>query len=166
MRRLAILAAVACSAFVGGCVAPAKPRPRVAQFSEAEYVGYEKSGTATVRGQGFMRTRGGDVKTAAGSSVYMNPKTSYSAEWFDAVLRGIPLEPADQRIVRYHRVTQADAEGRFEFSALPAGTYYVVTTVSWEAPVGYRGALVSQGGYVGAEVTVVDGETKSVVLTR
>lgn len=148
------------------CASAAPPRERKAVFNEAEYSTYDRPGTAVLRGQAFMRTRGGDVKTAAGSQVFLNPWTSYSAEWFAATLEGVAMAPPDGRAARFSRVVQADADGRFEFTGLPDGVFLVLTTVRWEAATGYHGALQPQGAAVGAKVSLTPGESRSVILTR
>lgn len=60
----------------------AKPIPRVL-FQESEYLALPKTGTATIIGQAFLKTRGGDVKTAAGNEILLNPVTSYSLQWYE-----------------------------------------------------------------------------------
>ena len=152
------------------CATPARttqqPQAQRAQFVAEEYAKYDQPGNATIRGQGFLRQRGGTVVTAAGSSVYLNPSTSYSAEWYTCALAGVALQPPDERAAKYVRQAQADAEGRFTFRDLPAGEYFVLTSVSWDAPVGYKGGMVTQGGVVGSLVVVGEGESKDVILTR
>ncbi len=54
--------ATACATRV---VAPVQRIP----FPEAEYATLKMNGTAVIRGQAFLKTRGGDVKTAAGNEV-------------------------------------------------------------------------------------------------
>lgn len=44
-----------------------------ARLSEAEYATLEKTGTAVVTGQVFLKTRAGDVKPGADNVVYLNP---------------------------------------------------------------------------------------------
>lgn len=142
------------------------PLDRVA-FPDAEYAALPVKGTATVRGQAFLKTRGGDVKTAAGEEVILNPVTSYSQQWFDvAYVGGRELKEPDARYSEYQRRKVADAEGRFQFSDVPAGEYFVVARVVWDAAVGYQGSLVQQGGYVAKKIEVKDGELIDVIVTR
>lgn len=150
-----------------GCAAPVqKPASRM-PFPEAEYLALSKTGTAIVRGQAFLKTRGGDVKTAAGNQVLLNPVTSYSLEWYEkAYLPNRPLEDADPRIKAYIATQIADGSGRFTFKNVPAGEYFVTTDVMWESPTGYQGALQVQGGKVSKRIKVNEGEEVEVIVTR
>jgi hypothetical protein len=163
MRRLTgILIVTLCAC---GC----QETPPVARipFPQAEYAALPKTGTGVVRGQAFLKTRGGDVKTAAGSLVWLNPATSYAEQWYEVgYLKDSPLEPVDPRVRQYNLETVADAEGRFEFRNVPPGDYFLATQVVWEAPTGYRGSPVPQGGLVAKRITVRDGQEQQVVLTR
>lgn len=134
---------------------------------ESEYAPYAGQGTGSLIGQAFLKTRGGDVRYAAGNDVYLNPVTSYSTEWFDVAIRGgQPISEGDPRVQAFTRTTVADGEGRFEFNNLPAGDYYVVTWVFWEVPSGAYGGMTTTGGPVGSKVTVRDGETTRVIVGR
>jgi hypothetical protein len=153
------------AAILAGCAAQ-QPIVRI-PFPEAEYAALPKTGTGVVRGQAFLKTRGGDVKLGAGNRIVLNPVTSYSQQWYQTIYeQGKPIEEPDLRVQQYLRETTGDAEGRFEFKDVPPGDYFVITVVTWEAPVGYRGSLVSQGGYVIKRVTVRDGQEQQVILTR
>jgi hypothetical protein len=136
-------------------------------FPAAEYAKLQKTGTAVVRGQAFLKTRGGDVKTAAGNEVLLNPVTSYSDEWYAAYfVKKQQLVDPDPRLFDYVRKQLADGDGRFVFREVPAGEYYLTATVSWEAPVGYNGHLRPQGGVISKRISVKEGESAEIVLTR
>ena len=88
-------------------------------FPEHEYQNLLQSGTATVKGQAFLKTRGGDVKVAAGNKVILNPVTSYSNEWYEkALIQGKNLVEAEPRMWNYVMKTVADGSGRFMFEVL------------------------------------------------
>jgi len=146
--------------------------PRLATFNEAEYKQYAGEGTATIHGEAFLKTRGGDVKKAAGNPVYLNPVTTYSTEWYErAILAGEPLELADPRAIPFHRKTIADSEGRFEFTGLPAGEYYLACSIVWETPHQnmfnpYDVYLVPTGGMAHGRAKVAPGERVKIILTR
>ena len=163
-----ILLSTALAATLAGCVVrqytpPPPPLTRPA-FPESEYLRYVGTGTNSVTGQAFLKTRGGDVKTAAGNDVYLQPVTSYSNWSYDH--RFETVAPADPRIHKYLRKTVADASGRFTFKNVPDGHYYITTAVTWQAPTGYRFALETQGGVIWKAVSVKDGETADVIVTR
>lgn len=153
---------------LAGCAAPAQSPPisRMA-FPEAEYRVLQKIGTATVRGQAFLKTRGGDVKTAAGNQVFLNPVTSYSLEWHEkSYLPNRRMENPDPRLAQYMPMQVADGSGRFTFKNVPPGEYFVSTSVTWEAPTGYQSALETQGGVVSKRIKVVEKEELEVIVTK
>lgn len=159
---------IICLAIVAGCVAPTKmPAVERIEFPIEEYSALPASGTGVVEGQAFLKTRGGDVKTAAGSVVLLNPVTSYSNQWYEInYILQKPLTEADPRLQKYETTKTADAEGRFKFTNVPPGEYYVVSKVTWEAPTGYQGAMETQGGIVAKRITVKNSETTEIVVTR
>lgn len=148
---------------LGGCVgSPANPIKREAQFIEAEYSPYERTGSGVLVGQAFLVTAGGDVKYGAGRQVLLNPVTSYSDEWYQkSVVPCLTIEPSDPRVHKYTRYTMADGEGRFRFTDLPPGDYYAVCAISWV----FSANGTQTGGYAHAKVTIRDGQTTEVILT-
>lgn len=166
LRLRSSLAVLVFAAGLAGCYAA--PRPsiynRMRSFDEAEYAAFSGNGTASISGQAFMKTRGGDVKYGAGETVTLNPVTTYSTEWWTvAVQRGVSMSEPDPRTSAYNRVATADGQGRFEFKGLPAGEYFVACSISWEY-AGYRGYARRTGGTVGARVKVGPGEKTEVIL--
>lgn len=158
MFRSCFIAAVLL--LLAGCATT--PQARTTPFIESDYAWASRPGTGAITGQAFLVTRGGEVKVAAGREVLLNPVTPYSTEWFDrAVVAGMPLEPPDERFRKYHRTVVGDAEGRFRFTGLPAGDYYVASWITWE----YRPGLYS-GGYAYSKATVREGATTDCVVTQ
>ena len=144
---------------LNGCA----PIPRNVAFNEADFAPYAAGGTASISGQAFLKTVGGDVKYGAGNTVFLMPHNSYTEEtWNRALIRGENITPPDPQAERYTRQTTADGEGRFQFDNLAAGDYYVVCTIIWSVPTGY--GLTPTGGYVGALVHLDAGQAEKVVL--
>lgn len=164
MKRVLLAATIA--ATLAGCAAPQQQVVQRPPFPEAEYATLEKEGTATVTGQVFLKTRGGDVKTGAGNVVYLNPATSYSKFIYDRRNQPVSFSPPDTRLLAYLRQTVADASGRFTFKNVPAGEYYVTGQVTWEAPVGYQGSMVRQGGMIWKLISVQEGEAVEIMVTQ
>lgn len=163
--KLLFLAAFLFSIF-SGCVAP-QPRKAVrkATFIEEEYAKYRAPGTCTITGQAFLKTRGGDVKFGAGNEVHLNPVTSYSTEWYTSFIQqGRLLEDPDSRAMPFHKVVRADGNGRFKFTDLPPGDYYLACPIYWEIPSQY--GLQQTGGWAHQKVSVSDGKSVDTVLTR
>lgn len=153
---------------LSGCAAPPRtlPSPRMA-FPEAEYLRLKTVGTSVVKGQAFLKTRAGDVKTAAGNAVFLNPVTSYSLAWYQVVIvQGLPMDPPDSRLSSYMRTQIADGSGRFIFKNVPSGEYFITTAVTWEAATGYQGALTTQGGVITKRIKVGENEELDEIVTK
>lgn len=133
----------------------------------------------------------GDVKYGAGSSVTLNPVTSYSTNAYDTIANwsfgpvmnfgisrdpgklynygqcGFPkLSPPDRRYLKHVYKSIADGEGKFEFTNVPAGKYYVYSHVVWYTPDFTYGIQVANGGSITVEVVVPEGKSVKVILTR
>ncbi|WP_211826751.1 carboxypeptidase regulatory-like domain-containing protein [Kistimonas asteriae] len=136
-------------------------------FPIAEYQLLSKEGTAQVTGQAFLKTRGGDVKKAAGNEVMLNPVTAYSNQWYQiAYIQNTPLSEPDPQYNNYIITTTADADGKFAFNNVPAGEYYLTTQVFWEAATGYQGALQRHGGTISKKISVVKSSVQNYILTK
>jgi len=163
-----LLVAVAAAGLLAGCNAPKK---RLATFDPAEYERYQVAGTGSIEGQAFLVRDDGVPVPAAGRTIFCNPVTSYSTEFYNRwVLNYEVLEDADPRAdAAAFWKTTGDAEGRFRFDGLPAGEYYVYSWINWKAVASnrYVGAYrYDTGGIAHARVTVRDGQTSTVLVTR
>lgn len=149
---------------LSGCVSMHNPGPTPVSmrtaFSAQEHAAWNGSGDSSIEGQAFLRQRGGGVVTCAGQRVLLFPDTPYFQEVVSiASGGGKPATPPGPDAVAVTRNTMCDAEGRFRFSALPAGSWIVGTEVTWQ--VGYE----PQGGAVVRTVTVASGQTVNVLLS-
>src|SRR5260370_41390626 len=89
------------------CAVP--QQERVAKYEAAEYARYAGSGSARITGQAFAKTVGGDVKYAAGNTVWLYPVTSMTTEWYETAIKGgKPMKAGDQRMMQHSRSTVAD----------------------------------------------------------
>ncbi len=161
LREISVLALVAT---VGCAPNSSPPAPRTATFNSSEYAAYDQTGNGVISGQAFLRTQGGEVRYGAGREVYLHPVTSYSREWWNRfVLGGKRLESGDPRDQAYQRTAVADGEGRFVFADLPAGEYYVASSVSLESHAGtYTNSTTDS--LVGQEVRLRAGMRVDLVL--
>ncbi len=73
------------------------------------------------------------------------------------------LGPWDPRL-NYVQIRIADADGRFKFESVPAGEYFVTTTIIWEIPS--RSGLQRQGGLVTKRISVEDGQEIEIIIHR
>jgi hypothetical protein len=133
----------------------------VTPFNENEFLPYARFGTSTIQGQAFLKTRGGEVRYAAGNTVYLMPVTSYSREIYS--FREMPSQ-VDERLYIFLRTTTADGSGNFEFKNIPAGEYYIECGIFWEY-VG-RFGLGRTGDNVKIQTKVGSNQVLKVVLTK
>lgn len=147
------------------------PLQRQFTFNPVEHESFLIKGDAALSGEAFLRTRGGDVRYAAGSNVFLIPATDYGREYIEKDLllpqkEKIPV--LDTRIYESIRSVRADSKGRFTFSDLPGGNYLVFTTIFWEIPKSsrYGSYSTSTGGPIVQTIELRSGEQKSVILTQ
>ena len=108
-----------------------RPHQMSTPFDEREFLPYLGLGTSTIKGQAFLKTRGGEVRYGAGNTVHLVPVTSYSKELWEASLYN-QVTGLDQRWVIYNRSVIADGSGNFEFKNIPAGEYHISCAIFWE----------------------------------
>jgi len=154
---------------VGGCAMPpvAPPPPvweAVSPDREAEYLPYQEKGTGSLSGQAFLAQKNGGVVKGAGNQVLLDPATSVGNEWWGkAGKRWVfrMLTPPSPGFAKARRTVTADADGKFKFTGLPAGRYFVRTEVTWD--VVYIGP---QGGLVGQMIDIKEGENSEAILNQ
>lgn len=170
MKRLLLTAALAST--LAGCMPTYTYTPPLMvqrpAFPSAEYAALPTAGSATVTGQAFLKTRGGDVKTGAGNTIYLEPVTSYSTFAYSYKDYRGQLTPAAPQLEQYKRSAIADATGRFTFKNVPEGKYYLSGRVTWEVPnfSQYGSYMSTQGGDIWKTITVKNGEQLEVMLTE
>ena len=87
---------------------------------------------ATIAGEVTIKTRTGEVRSGADSTIYLIPATAYASEWFaHHVVSGEKIEGTDPRSFPSARAGPVDREGRFEFKHVPAGAYYLTCSVHY-----------------------------------
>ena len=161
----AVLALSACASMMPQPPAPISIRTLA---SKTDYEPYLTKGSATLTGQAFLTTVGGDVKKGAGRMVTLDPATPYSNEWYASYgtnLSRFAETPSAPEFASARRTTVADADGRFKFADLPAGSYIVRSTVTWDTGR-YQYVSDTQGGVVSGVVTIAAGESKELILHR
>ena len=147
--------------------------PYVSPFKDGN-----KIGTATVKGNAFLRQRGGGVVTCAGYKAGLVPLTSYAKQRIQKLYQttdgtklyqdvsdfaqysGFEYRPDVPEYYEDHFEADCNSNGIFVFNNIPAGEYFVYASVYWQ--VGNSG----QGGHVGKYITVLDGQSYDLVLTN
>jgi len=163
--KIAALAAL----LVGGCSQTVKIET---QFNPNEAAIINQKGQATITGQLFLTQRGGAVVYGAGSDVRLIPKTAYASDRMGQIFKqgkmfpsviGLNVENEDPSFVQYQRTTKADGQGRFAFTDVAPGSYYVTGVVTWCAPGAY-GSCNQQGGALMETVTVSGPQKVDVIM--
>lgn len=157
-------------AFLVGCAAPQKRQIVLKNKFNAEEVAWAKEvGSGKIVGSGLIQTIGGIPRSCAGNIVTINPSSPYSRERIMAIygneergfIRGINYEiEVPPGYEDQFRKTRCDAQGAFEFDELPAGEYFVLTSVVWKV-----NDYSNEGGTMIQKVVVQEGKTKRIVLT-
>ena len=156
--------------FITGCVA--KPIPKLTnQFNEQDFAPYAKKGTASIIGQAFLKTRGGEVRYGAGDTIFLFPSTPYTREMqhftHHEITNRVTIENVDKRWRDYIKKITADGSGNFEFSDIPAGEYFLECALFWEVPKSCYGCagLEETGDVLRKQIKITEGEKLKIMLT-
>lgn len=164
-------AIAACMLGLSGCVIQPINIPIKAAFDEAAAQRMVQPGPNIVSGSALIRQNGGGVVSCAGLPVNLVPKTAYARErvigLFGGDIRAFApahtmhktFSPDPESFRQNMLVTVCDTQGRFEFSQVADGEFYVVTVITWNV------ANQAQGGGLLAHVKVEGGQVQRVVLS-
>lgn len=131
-------------------------------------------GDAEVSGTAAIRLEDGTTRNCAGFNVELLPVAEYSNERIRRTYGNnesgqILLSQKPPRFTPdapgYHEMllkSSCDASGNFRFSNVPAGDYYVMVFIIWEAPP--SGATSKAGGAVMRRIRVAPGSTHTVTI--
>ena len=145
-------------------VPPAAPRPTMDPLLWAFAL---EDGESYLTGSGFLRQRGGDVVTCAGSPVWLVPDAPF-ARWIldNSGPTGIGSALSGPHVSQHVRESFCDATGEFFFDSLPAGPFLAVTIVTWEVPDTNVWTDDTQGGLVHVPVEIAEGSEHRIVVSR
>ncbi len=98
-------------------------------FHPSEYVAYMRPGTCTIHGHVREWPAFGGAATFAQLPVFLMPATRFREQWYweYLVVDKTAMSPFDPRHAQYDRQAKTDRDGRFEFTAVPRGTYFLLT---------------------------------------
>lgn len=123
-----------------------------APFNEEAVVKQLKDGGNTVRGSGFIRQRNGGLVTCAGGVVSLMPITERARQWSETMTDGpnggyVDLSgrgyvfPNNPELFKFTRESRCDVAGKFEFSNVGDGDWFIFTRITWQIPGGTSGGL-------------------------
>jgi hypothetical protein len=160
------MAAIALGVLVG-CV---RTETMTSTFDASEAAFIEQAGTSTIHGQAFLKTVGGEVRYGAGNQIILIPQTAYARERIAKLYGqskcnagGVKFDSDDPSYMRMVRQTKANGEGRFKFENIAAGSYFVVTQLTWGVPGQY--GVSTTGCNLYEQVSVRPGETVEVLIS-
>jgi hypothetical protein len=150
------------AAMLAGCVSSAGIE---SVFDRSAAAIVLESGNRTIKGQALLGRENGTIEYAGNNKVRLLPDTPYQ-RWRMKELYGerriaytakeIKDTPPDY--AKYSRETIADADGRFTFTQVPEGKYFVATKVFWKEGENLR------GGYVYAPVDLTEADQLALVV--
>lgn len=140
------------------CIANRDGVPTI-EFDSNHHSEYNKTGNSTVRGQAFLRQKGGGVVTCAGSQVMLIPATPYFREAINMARAGQRKPILSPEAQDLRKTSTCDSQGNFSFSKVPAGKWFLVTEVSWIV------AGLSQGGGLLEEITTDNDSVTEIIMS-
>jgi hypothetical protein len=128
-----------------GCATPAAPL-KTSKIFDAELARKDtQKGSNTIRGSALIRQQGGGVVTCAGQTVTAIPATAYADERIWAIygsynkgyrpsyLGNVEFENEPLEFRQFTLSTTCDAQGYFKFEKVADASFYIVTTITWQA---------------------------------
>ena len=175
LAALALLGGCANDATVHEVVTPTLDTP----YTDAEFAWSAGAGANALEADTLLRTPRGNVKTCAGLTAQLLPKTPYGtalialafanddADFSPGAVADRKLAAAPAGVSKYWRRATCDGEGHVAFAHLPDGDYYLVADVTWDAPAVLSGTVLPpvEGGVLMQRVHLAGGETKRIVLS-
>lgn len=169
--RIAVSIMVA-AAILSGCAST--PPEEIKAFDTVEHAPYREVGNGEIRVHVSVTNYDGSSAREM-DKVYLVPATSFYRAIFDHLEHGVEPKLGDkgpppgwESIIRE---TKSDYSGRFVFSGLPAGSWYVIAGVKgYKLPYsteayGPEGYGTDMYGSLMQEVRLGNGETKRVTLS-
>lgn len=126
------------------CLAANTPVQLYNQFNADAIKWVKDSGNSSVTGKVFLTLKGGSKKGCAGFNVELLPVADYSSErilktYGNTIQGQVLVEDNPPKFTpdapEYHELVlkaSCNDENRFEFKAVPAGEYYVMTFIIWD----------------------------------
>ena len=151
-------------------------------YSRSEVSWSLENGNNTIRGDGFLMRRDGQIVKCSGRMVQLIPYGTYSQErvrlkyasqkfvrlpmyehqvsqLYDFTYQGMYLELADRKYTEDIRSTTCNIDGKFNFKNIPSGEYFLETIISWGV------GDFPQGGFVYEKVSIEPRENEEIYIT-
>ncbi len=145
------------------------------KFDPQEISWVKEKGTNIIKGEAFLKTVGGDIKTCAGNTAVLTPVSDYSRErilsLYGSDQKGIKqkfdgrsdnFNITDNRYKEYTIKSVCNSKGEYSFEKIPDGDYFLTAQIFWKSN---PRSLFFEGGNIMQRVKVTGHETKEVILT-
>lgn len=169
MKQLFLMGVLAVS--LAACQTMSPPSPVVqASFDPHQAAFIRNQGDNTIKGIAFITDDHGRAHREGGETVRLIPASDYANARFHDLYQGAKFVAVqnypkgvfvDPRYGKYMRLTKTLPNGKFTFTDVPPGHYYVTTQVLWKAHDGggeRGGAIydrVEVNGHEDAPVSVI-----------
>ena len=140
MKQLFLLSFL--SLTLAACQSVSTPGPVVeASFNPQQAAFIKHHGDGTIKGIAFITDDQGKAHRHGGETVRLIPASDYAKARFDVLYagkkfiavqnypKGVTIDP---RYGKYMRITKTLPNGKFTFTNVPPGRYYVATQVLWK----------------------------------
>lgn len=158
-RLLAVTSAVVAVSLLAAC--PQNPTMTKTELRNLqEYASYRQPGTSIIEGQVVLTLPDGQPVYGGNCQVRLLPVSTSTDQYINSVVLPGAVSPPRKELESISWVVGADSLGRFRFSELPAGSYYVTCPMAW-----IQGGKTRQG-IAFARTDVAPGERVQVTVTR
>ncbi len=149
------------------CQTTTPPYQTLSVYNPEEVLWSKLDGDSSVSGSAFIRQNGGGIVSCAGFGVDLIPQSSYADERLSYLYSNLTkgfnatrsIDDADPRYHADARSTTCGVDGKFKFTNLPNGVYYLTTKAVWKVGNSHQGAYLFQ------KVDLTSGGHLEVVLT-
>ena len=101
------------------------------ELTEQQSSAYLNGGTSTVEGQVLVQPASGPIQYASDSDVRIMPMTTESDNYVQSVVLAGDTTLPGSSFRTPSWFTRADQAGRFRFTEMAAGSYYVLCPMAW-----------------------------------
>jgi hypothetical protein len=122
-----------CYALVVACVVGSSTATAAdVQFDAADFAPFAGDGPATLDGEAFAKTKGGELRTCMGETVFLIPANAFSISVINRFAFGTPVAKSwAGPAAPYWRESTCDSQGKFTFAGLPPGNWIAYGEVRW-----------------------------------
>ena len=100
-------------------------------LNDQEYAPYRFAGNSVIEGQVVARRSADETSYGSNCQVRLMPVTTETSKYVERVVLAGKVEALSDRPGQVSWITTADDMGRFRFTSLPPGDYYLTCRMAW-----------------------------------